>query len=67
MSELEKIVADMETGELNLEESLKAFERGIALVNESQNKLHKAEQKVQILTQKNGEQALQPFDSETQD
>ena len=39
----------MEQGDLSLEQSLKQFERGIALANASSNKLQQAEQKVAIL------------------
>lgn len=51
LQELEKLVETMERGELTLEESLKQFERGIALTRACQQALAKAEQKVQILIQ----------------
>ncbi|WP_394192763.1 exodeoxyribonuclease VII small subunit [Pseudoalteromonas atlantica] len=49
LEELTVIVTDMEQGDLSLEQSLKQFERGIALANASSNKLQQAEQKVAIL------------------
>jgi len=49
MSELEGIVQAMEHGSLTLEQSLKQFERGVQLVNASNEKLKSAEQKVSIL------------------
>lgn len=49
LEELTVIVTDMEQGDLSLEQSLKQFERGIALANASSNKLQHAEQKVAIL------------------
>lgn len=49
LEELEKLVALMEEGDLSLEESLKHFERGIALTRACQKSLAEAEQKVQIL------------------
>ena len=61
MQELEAIVVEMESGELSLEASLAKFERGIQLARDSQQKLQQAEQKVQILMQDNGEQALVDF------
>lgn len=61
ISELEHIVAQLESGDLELEQSLKLFERGIELTRLSQAKLQEAEQKVQILMEKNGQLALQPF------
>lgn len=62
MTELQNIVQNMEHGELSLEDSLKAFERGVKLVASSQAKLQQAEQKVQILMQQQGGAQLQPFD-----
>ena len=55
IEQLEKLVAQMEDGDLSLEESLKAFERGIKLTREAQQILSKAEQKVQMLIEKNGD------------
>ena len=64
MEELEKLVEQMERGELSLEESLKSFERGIKLTRTCQQALQEAEQKVQILLEKNGQQSLEPFNDE---
>lgn len=61
IAELEQIVAQLESGDLELEQSLKLFERGIELTRVSQSKLQEAEQKVQILMDKNGQLELQPF------
>lgn len=62
MSELERVVAEMESGELSLELSLKQFERGIALTRHTQSLLKNAEQKVSILTKEaNGDEQLSPF------
>ena len=58
----------IESGDLSLEESLSAFEQGIRLTRECQGALEKAEQKVQLLlTGKNGELQLQPFDQSTKE
>lgn len=62
--ELEKIVRTLEQGELPLEASLEAFERGIHLTRECQIALQQAEQKVQLLLNKNGQPELIPFDEE---
>jgi exodeoxyribonuclease VII small subunit len=51
----------MESGEMSLEDSLKAFEQGIKYTRDCQNALTKAEQKVQLLLQKNGQMEAQPF------
>lgn len=64
LSELEALVETMEEGELSLEESLKQFEKGIALASSCQTALQKAEQKVEILIEKNGELLTKDFDSE---
>lgn len=49
LRELETIVERMEQGELSLDESLKQFERGVALTRSCQSALQQAEQKVEIL------------------
>jgi exodeoxyribonuclease VII small subunit len=54
LAELEALVARMERGETSLEESLKDFERGIELTRSCQAALAEAEQKVQILLDKDG-------------
>ncbi len=64
MEELEKLVEQMERGDISLEESLKSFERGIRLARTCQQALQDAEQKVQILLEKNGQQTLEPFTDE---
>ncbi len=64
MTELEQLVEQMEQGDISLEESLQAFERGIKLTRTCQKALNDAEQKVQILMEKNGQQTLEPFDNE---
>ncbi len=49
LEQLESLVAKMESGELSLEESLKAFEEGVKLSRDCQTRLTEAEQRVQIL------------------
>ena len=55
LEELERLVSSMEEGELSLEDSMTAFEKGIKLTRECQTALQKAEQKVQILLNESGE------------
>lgn len=62
MQELEALVERLEQGELPLEESLAAFERGVALTRTCQAALKDAEQKVEILLKKAGEPAVEDFD-----
>ena len=52
MEQLETLVSRMESGELSLEESLKAFEKGVQLTRFCQDQLQKAELKVQELSSK---------------
>lgn len=61
LATLESLVERMESGELSLEESLSAFEQGIQLTKSCQQALKEAEQRVQILIEKNGSEALQAF------
>ncbi|MGF1613684.1 MAG: exodeoxyribonuclease VII small subunit [Gammaproteobacteria bacterium] len=61
LEEFERLVERMETGELNLEDSLKAFERGIELSRLCQQILDEAEQRIQIVAEQNGELATEPF------
>lgn len=63
LKDLEGVVERMEAGELSLEESLKDFERGVALARNCQKALAEAEQKVKLLTSREGEQELQTFAS----
>lgn len=64
LDELSTLVQTMEQGNISLEDSLKHFERGIKLTGECQKALQSAEQKVQILTDKNGQESLEPFEPE---
>ena len=60
LEELESLVTRMESGELSLDESLKAFERGVVLARQCQTELKNAELKVKALTE---EGDLADFDS----
>lgn len=69
LAELESIVEKLEAGELTLDESLKHFERGVALTRQCQTALRSAEQKVEILLKKSGADNFEaePFDSPDSD
>lgn len=58
---LEGLVERMESGDLSLEDSLKAFEEGVRLTRECQQALKQAEQKVQILMEQSEEAEPVPF------
>lgn len=63
LAELEALVTRMESGELTLEDSLEAFEKGIGLTRQCQQALTAAEQRVQLLMERNGQSDAQPFQS----
>jgi exodeoxyribonuclease VII small subunit len=64
MRDLEQLVERLEQGDLPLEESLAAFERGILLTRACQTALKEAEQKVEILLKKAGVPAVEEFTPE---
>jgi exodeoxyribonuclease VII small subunit len=61
MRDLEALVERLEHGDLPLEESLAAFERGVALTRNCQAALKQAQQKVEILLKKAGEAQVEEF------
>ena len=67
LQDLEELVTAMEEGELTLEESLKAFEKGVKLTRECQSALKNAEQKVQVLMNDNGDTQELDFKEELDD
>jgi exodeoxyribonuclease VII small subunit len=64
LAELEQLVNRLERGDISLEESLQSFERGVNLTRTCQKALQEAEQKVQVLIDKNGSQVLESFADE---
>ncbi|PIW59524.1 exodeoxyribonuclease VII small subunit [Shewanella sp. CG12_big_fil_rev_8_21_14_0_65_47_15] len=61
LAELERIVAELEQGDVSLDDALKQFERGINLVRNSQAKLEQAQQKVAILLKPDENAPLSPY------
>ena len=59
---VQALIERLESADLSLEESLSAFEQGVALTRECQQALAQAEQKVQQLIESNGELKTEPFD-----
>ena len=49
LEELEQVVEQLESGELSLEDSLSAFEKGVGLVRFCNQKLNEVEQKIEML------------------
>ena len=62
----DEVLIRLEGGELPLEESLKAFERGVALTRECQVALEAAQARVDILLKRDGEVLARPFDDEAE-
>ena len=62
LKKLEKIVDDLENGELSLDEALKKYEEGIELSRVCAQRLDNAKKKIDILTKnKKGEFDLKPL------
>jgi exodeoxyribonuclease VII small subunit len=61
MQELEALVDKLEQGDLTLEQSLAAFERGINLTRDCQQALDAAEQRVRILTERSETAEPEPY------
>jgi len=61
LTELEALVAKLEQGDVPLEEALKTFERGVALTRQCQTALRTAQQKVEVLLARNGEETIEPL------
>ena len=62
LSELEGLVQRLEKGELPLEESLAAFERGMTLVRQLGDRLAQVEQRVEVLLRSDaGKLLLRPL------
>ncbi len=64
LGDLQALVAHMEEGEMTLEETLAAFEKGIKLTREAQAQLAAAEQRVQTLIEENGKPVATEFHEE---
>ena len=65
LERLEALVARLESGTLSLEDSLAAFEQGVGLTRDAQQRLDAAELRVrQLVEQPAGELGEAPFDAE---
>jgi exodeoxyribonuclease VII small subunit len=68
LGELEKIVRQLEDGDLSLEESLKLFENGVRLSRECQERLNAAERRIEILLKdESGNPLLQEINADNAD
>ena len=59
---LEKIVQELEQGDVALEKSLTLFEEGMRLSTSCRKELEEAEGKVEILLKQNGKMQAEPFE-----
>ena len=65
LADLEKLVEELESGDLPLEKAMKKFEEGIKLTRNCQAALKDAEQKVEILLKSaGGEESLEEFSTD---
>ena len=64
LNTLKTIVAQMEQKNLSLDNALAQFSQGIELVRNCQKMLDSAEQRVSILLNKEGNEALLPFEEQ---
>jgi exodeoxyribonuclease VII small subunit len=62
LQRLEKIVEELEKGNVPLEQAIKLFEEGIKLSNSCRQELEAAEGKVEILLKQNGRLQAEPFE-----
>jgi exodeoxyribonuclease VII small subunit len=61
LGELEKVVKELEAGDLPLERSLELFEKGMALSETCRKQLENAETRVEMLIRKEGKIQPEPF------
>jgi exodeoxyribonuclease VII small subunit len=61
LDELEKVVKELEAGDLPLERSLELFERGMGLSDACRRQLESAETRVEMLIRKEGKLTAEPF------
>jgi exodeoxyribonuclease VII small subunit len=62
LQRLERIVADLEKGEVSLEKSVTLFEEGMQLSGQCRKELEQAEGKVEILLKQNGKLQAEAFE-----
>ena len=66
LQRLEKIVQELEKGEISLEKSLTLFEEGVQLSSACRKELEQAEGRVEILLKKNGKLQAEPFEPQAE-
>jgi len=64
LDELERVVKELEKGDLPLERSLQLFETGMRLSGECKKLLEEAESRIEILTKRGSDMVPAPFNPE---
>jgi exodeoxyribonuclease VII small subunit len=66
LQELERVVKDLEKGDLPLEKSMELFERGMALSADCKKQLEEAEMRVEVLMKRGSKTVAVPFDPDSE-
>ncbi|MFP8875979.1 MAG: exodeoxyribonuclease VII small subunit, partial [Myxococcota bacterium] len=61
LARLEAVVARLETGELELEQALAAFEEGVHLTRHCSEQLERSERRIEELVEQGGASLERPF------
>jgi len=64
LDQLDRVVKELEAGDLSLERSLELFERGMGLSEICRKQLEEAETRVELLIRKDGKITAEPFRAE---
>ena len=64
IDELERLITELEKGDLNLEDSISKFEKGVELSKECNKVLEESEKKITILLEKDGKVEEENFDTD---
>jgi len=64
LQKLEKVVHQLEKGEIPLDKAIALFEEGVQLSDACRKQLEEAESKVEVLLKKNGKMQAAPFEEE---
>ncbi len=63
LERLEMLVARLEGGDLELEEALEVFERGVALTRQCSSRLEAAERRIEVLVQEGRHRETRPLEN----
>ncbi len=67
LKKLEKIVEELESGKVSLDDSLKKYEEGIKLSRFCHKSLQSAQKKIQLLSKKGDDWQTTPFDANSEE